>query len=86
MDRRDVLLLRPGRHRETELSCEQLYMRYVDAAADGTVVQLFEALARDLAGVSEVRLTDRSWLADARLRRTLDGVLVPFVRNGGRVR
>ena len=37
MDRRDFLLLRVAADREIELSCEQLYMRFVDAQVDGTV-------------------------------------------------
>lgn len=86
MDRREFLLLRTTASRCADLSCERLYMRFVDAQAAGTVPQLFEALALDLAGVSAVRLTDRSWLSSAELRQRLDAVLAPFVNRGGQVR
>ena len=45
IQRRDFLLLRLAADREIELSCEQLYMRYVDAQLDGSESRLFAALA-----------------------------------------
>ena len=77
MNRRDLLLLRTGQ--PAVLSCERLYMRYVDAQADGTTAQLFEALARDLSGVKALQLTDTAWLASEDFKRELDAVL------GGRI-
>ena len=65
MQRRDFLLLRVAADREIELSCEQLYMRFVDAQVDGSEARLFATLATDLADVGRVRLVDRSWLASA---------------------
>lgn len=89
MKRRDVLLLRAGRDRTgdsaAELSCEQLYMRYVDAEADGTTARLFDVLAQDLRRARVVRLTDRSWLAREDLKAKVDEVLAAFVARGGRV-
>lgn len=85
MDRRDFLLLRVAADREIELSCEQLYMRFVDAQVDGTVPALFEALADDLAHVGAVRLVEQSWLSSSALTRHLDAVLEPFRKRGGRV-
>jgi hypothetical protein len=84
-ERRDFLLLRVAADREIELSCEQLYMRFVDARVDGSVPRLFSTLADDLSLVTGVRLVDRSWLASADLKRELDAVLVPFRARGGRV-
>jgi len=85
MNRRDFLLLRAGRAGGLDLCCEQLYMRYVDAEAEGTTGQLFEALSRELARARTVRLTDVEWLAHDGLRAAVDGALTPFVRRGGRV-
>ena len=85
MKRRDFLLLRAGRGREAELSCERLYMRFVDAEADGTIARLFDVLSDDLRQASAVRLTDTSWLAREDLKSRLDAVLAVFVARGGRV-
>jgi hypothetical protein len=76
MNRREFLLLNRGSGGQSAiLSCEQLYMRYVDAQADGTTTQLFEQLARDLQGVASVRLTDTEWLAHEDLKKRIDAVL-----------
>lgn len=83
MNRRDFLTLR--RDRSAELSCEQLYMRYVDAQAEGTTAQLFDQLSRDLRDVSTVRLTDTAWVTGEDVKRALDAVLESFIASGGRV-
>src|SRR5258706_13367082 len=76
MNRRDFLLLNTGPGgRSATVSCEQLYMRFVDAEAEGTTTELFDRLSRDLHGVSTVRLTDRQWLSCEGLKRRLDAVL-----------
>jgi hypothetical protein len=86
VNRRDFLLLRvDGASRSIVLSCEQLYMRYVDSRVDGTTAQLFQHLADDLRKVSAVRLTDTSWLSRDDLRQRVDGVLDGFRRRGGRI-
>jgi hypothetical protein len=85
LSRREFLLLRATRDREAELSCERLYMRYVDAAVDGTTARLFEALARDLQNADVVRLTDAEWLADDDLNAGVARILAAFVARGGRV-
>jgi hypothetical protein len=83
MNRRDFLTLRTGE--PAVLSCERLYMRYLDSQMDGTMAQLFEHLAGDLRGVSAVRLTETSWLARADLKARLDAVLDAFRTGGGRI-
>ena len=83
MQRRDFLLLRTGQ--PAVLSCERLFMRYVDAQMNGTRARLFESLARDLDGVTAVRLTDTSWLSRDDLRQELDAVLCAFSERGGRI-
>ncbi len=67
------------------LSCERLYMRYVDARSEGAADHLFDALARDLHSVSVVRLTDTSWLSCDELKQRLDSVLDRFRDRGGLV-
>jgi hypothetical protein len=75
MQRRDFLLLRTGRDNVVELSCERLYMRFVDAEAEGTTGQLFESLARELRSARTVRLTETEWLAHDRLSAEVERVV-----------
>jgi hypothetical protein len=83
MNRRDFLFLRSGQ--PAVLSCEHLYMRYLDAQMDGTTAQLFDHLAGDLRRVNAVRLTDTAWLARADLKAQLDAILETFTAEGGRI-
>ena len=82
-DRRDFLLLRSGE--PAVLSCEQLFMRYLDSQMTETTPQLFANLAADLHRVRAVRLTETSWLARADLKQQLDAVLDTFTSGGGTV-
>jgi hypothetical protein len=83
MNRRDFLALRTGQ--AAVLSCERLYMRYLDAQMDGTSAQLFDHLAGDLQRVRSVQLTETTWLSHADLKAQLDRVLDPFRARGGRI-
>jgi hypothetical protein len=83
IDRRDFLALKPGR--PAELSCERLYMRFLDAQADGTTTELFDRLAADLRAATVVRLTETAWLSRAELKSRLDGALAAFKAAGGRI-
>ena len=83
VERRDFLLLRAGQ--PAVLSCEPLFMRFLDSQLDGTTSQLFENLAADLRKVDAVRLTETSWLARADLKQQLDTVLASFISRGGRI-
>lgn len=85
LNRRDFLLFRVDQTDAAVLSCEQLYMRYVDARADGTTAALFDRLADDLARVRNVRLIKTSWLSDDELRTRLDALLERVRERGGRV-
>ena len=81
VERRDFLFLRAGQ--PAVLSCEPLFMRFLDSQMDGTTPQLFENLAADLRKVSAVRLTDTTWLARVDLKRQLDPILEAFRAAGG---
>jgi hypothetical protein len=83
IERRDFLLLRSGE--PAVLSCERLYMRYLDSQMDGTTAQLFDNLAGDLRRLHAVRLTETAWLARTDLKAQLDAVLETFKRGGGRI-
>ena len=83
VERRDFLFLRAGQ--PAVLSCEPLFMRFLDSQMDGSTAQLFENLAADLGKVNAIRLADTSWLARADLKQQLDRVLDAFRASGGRV-
>ena len=83
MKRRDFLLLRAGQ--PAVLSCEQLFMRYLDSQMDGTTPELFAALAEDLRAAKTVRVTDTSWRARADFNVHLEDVLTSFTAGGGTV-
>jgi hypothetical protein len=83
VERRDFLLLRAGQ--PAVLSCEPLFMRFLDSRMDGTTPQFFENLAADLRQVSAVRLTETTWLAREDLKQQLDIVLQAFLSRGGRI-
>ena len=67
------------------LSCEPLFMRFLDSQMDGTTTQLFENLAADLRKVTTVRLADTTWLSRADFKQELDATLDAFRAAGGRV-
>lgn len=77
-NRRDFLLLR-GKTRAFELDCEPLYMRYLDSLDDDTTRDLFDSIARDLQGVTAVRLTRTVWLA----REDFHAWLAPLLQDLG---
>jgi hypothetical protein len=82
MNRREFLFLRGGQ--AAELSCEQLYMRYLDSTVDGTTAQLFENIEQSLAAVTVLRLTDTAWLTCEELK-PVESLLDGFRSRGGRV-
>jgi len=81
--RRDFLLLRAGQ--PAVLSCEQLFMRYLDSQADDSTSRLFDQLASDLRRVTAVRIADPSWRAREDFNRHLTDVLGAFESRGGLV-
>jgi len=84
MKRRDFLLLRASSDGSaTELSCQQLLMKYLDAQMEGTAADLLARLERELTGVREVRLVDTEWLAQEGFKKELQRVLDAFSKRGG---
>ena len=85
MNRRDFLSLRIDRaDHAAELSCEQLYMRYLDSTLDGTTEQLFRNIEQTLSGVKVLRLTAPSWLACEELK-PIESLIAGFRARGGRI-
>ena len=75
ISRRRFLLRSVGRSQIVELSCERLYVRYVDARSAACLPQFSRALERELRGADEVRLTNREWLARDDFRAALEPLL-----------
>ena len=83
VERRDFLFLRAGQ--PAVLSCEPLFMRFLDSQLDGTTTQLFENLAADLRKVNSGRLADTTWLSRDDFKQQLDAALDTFRARGGTV-
>jgi hypothetical protein len=86
IDRRSFLLLRATPEPRTfELSCEQLYMRYVDARLPKRRDRLFDRLRDDLREVAELRILHRDWLTDDDLRSRVETLIEELRGRGVRV-
>lgn len=85
MNRRDFLLLKPRARGGPllQISCESIYMRYVDARRDGDAGEPFRWLEARLAEARALRLTDRQWLAAGDLESRLAPLLAAFRAGGG---
>ena len=83
VERRDFLRLRAGQL--AVLSCEQLFMRYLDSQIDDRTSELFADLANDLRAVKTVQLVDRAWRARTDFNQQLETVLAAFRSAGGTV-
>jgi hypothetical protein len=90
MNRREFLLFAKGPEDAKgledpmELSCEQLYMRYVDSVIDGTTSLFFRDLEERLAAVTSLRLIEPSWLVCEELE-PVQYMLAAFRERGGRI-
>ena len=84
MNRREFLLFAKDPNNAAELSCEQLYMRYVDSTVDGTTSHFFGKLQESLATVTSLRLIEPSWLSCAELE-PVQALLEAFRERGGRI-
>jgi hypothetical protein len=84
MNRRDFLFFVGDRKHTAELSGEQLYMRYLDSALDGTTTQLFQNIEEGLVTVTSLRLTDPAWLTCDELK-PVQSILAAFRARGGRI-
>ncbi len=86
MNRRDFLLLKVSpTTKAVVLSCEELYMRFIDSKLDGSTDRLLGNLADDLTRTNDVRLIETSWLSDDSLKQALDPLLDSFRQRGGHV-
>ena len=85
MNRRDFILLGSGRTRTLEVSCERLYMTFVEARMNGSADALLTRLAEQSARARRVRLRETVWLARDDFRSALMPVLAAVESRGGTV-
>lgn len=85
MNRRDFILLGRGRTRTLEISCERLYMTFVEARMNGSTAPLLARLAEQSARARRMRLQETTWLARDDFRAALQPVLDAFESRGGTV-
>lgn len=63
-----------------ELSCERLFIQYMEARREGTVSEFVAALETEAQSAGEVRVTSREWLSREDFRRTVAPVLTRITR------
>jgi len=84
MNRREFLLFTSPAQTTAKLSCEQLYMRYLDSTLDGSTSQLFRNIEADLSTVTSLHLTDAAWLNCEELK-PFESILASFRERGGSI-
>ena len=85
MKRREFLFLGSPRSKVMDVSCEELYMRYVDSGIDGSEEALFQRIGKELRGARRIRFHDAYWLKEEDLRKGLEPLLEAFISRGGSV-
>ena len=87
MTRRDFFRLGGGRTRTLDVSCQRLYMAFVEATMDGSaaVAALIGRLQTGAAGAHRLRLRDTAWLAREEFRTVLTPLVDDFRARGGTV-
>jgi len=84
LNRREFLFFAKDRTDTAELSCEQLYMRYLDSTLDGTTPEFFNNIEQRLSAVSWLRLIDSAWLSSDELK-PVASILDAFCARGGHI-
>ena len=85
MNRRDFFRLRNPARGIFELSCEKLYMRFLDSQLDGTQEQLLGRTRETVLRSRIIHLKDASWLNRGELKKKLDPLFEEFQAGGGQI-
>jgi hypothetical protein len=87
MNRRDFLSFGARETSTLEISCERLYMRYLDALGEGepAVERFLEETERELASARRLRLREAFWLQSEALRKAIEPLLARYRAGGGAV-
>ena len=85
MNRRAFILFGRGRTRTLEVSCERLYMTFVEARMHGSTAALLARLADQSTEAHRLRLRETAWLAREDFRSALQPILDAFESRGGTI-
>lgn len=85
MNRRDFLRLHNRGPQILELSCEKLYMRYLDSQTDGTRELFLRRTREEIRRSHRVRIKDAFWLRQGDLGKALEPLLEEFQAGGGQI-
>ena len=85
MNRRDFFQLKNPAGDIFELSCEKLYMRYLDSQLDGTQEQLLGRTRETVLRSRKLLLIDPSWLDRGALKQELEPLFEEFQAGGGQI-
>lgn len=81
-NRRRFLRRAVGRGGTCKLSCERLYIRYLEAANAGRLPEFLSALRNDIRCAGDVVLTEPDWLAREDFRQALEWALGVTLQGG----
>ena len=84
MNRREFLFFKKNYNHTAQLSCEELYMRYLESTLDGTTSLFFQNIEQRLSAVSFLHLADAAWLNCDELK-PVQSILTAFRERGGRI-
>ena len=84
MNRREFLFRTKEQQSTAELSCEQLYMRYLDSTLDGTTSEFVDNIKERLSTVTSLHVSDAAWLNCEELK-PVESILAAFRARGGRI-
>ncbi len=85
MNRRDFISAGRAGPATIDVSCERLFIRYLDAVGDGSEHDFLERTLADFSRARGVRLKDAYWLDKKNLRNALTPVLAEYKAKGGAV-
>jgi hypothetical protein len=85
MNRREFLSFTAKEAHAVDISCERLYMSYLDSLGAGTEESFLEEISRQLASASHLRLKESFWLEAQALRGAILPLLDRYKARGGTV-
>ena len=85
MKRRNFLRSAAGRIRTLDVSCETLYMQWIDAMIDDATEEFLDVLRTKFEGMHKIRLRQAFWLHREDLQVALKPLIADFQSRGGEV-
>lgn len=85
MKRRDFFFLRTSNSGVLDVSCERLYMRYMNASLNGSTDELLQRILKEFLSAQTIRLHQPFWLDHQDLSKALDPILGELRSRGNHV-